>query len=282
MTKNLLNTFTNHMQNIVGEFQLTFGHPYEKTPVLPDTDRFISRKCWGVLEEVVEQIHTVSNDQEEFSSNVEKLVKAIYDAKDKQSDKEFIADPLEKIYNLADGLGDEGWFWIGDLVEMGIDIEPIIEIIRLSNLSKQFTAEDGSKYFEYDDKGKVLKSPEFFAPEPEIKKEIIRQMNRIKKIEKIPIMYTGDQFYNLFMLNYGELLNIAIDEDREEIHTLYITNDGEIHEADLTYNIAYNLDEMFGIEEDKNYEYSITEIAHDFVKDEIHVEITKKYVGELA
>jgi len=74
-------------------------------------------------------------------------------------------------------LGDELWFLLGDTVEAGIDIQPIIEIIKDSNDSKLFVADDGTKYAKQDENGKIMKSPEFFPPESKIKEEIQRQID---------------------------------------------------------------------------------------------------------
>ena len=168
--------FTNRLQNIVKRFQIIFGHPFNNKPTLPTLERFVDRKGWGTLEESIEQIHTLSNNQEEFDAAIEKLRGYFDKAVQKQAGKEFIVDTEEKLAALADGLGDEAWFLFGDCVEAGIDIEPVIEIIERSNNSKMFTEEDGKKYVKYDENNKIMKSPEFFAPEPYILEEIKRQL----------------------------------------------------------------------------------------------------------
>lgn len=173
------NTFTNTMQNIVEEFQLTFGHPAEKKPTLPTLERMTDRKGWGVLEEMVEQLHTLSNNENEFKQTIGTLHHYLDEAMMKQLKKEFITDKTEKIVALADGLADELWFLLGDAVEAGIDLEPIINIVRLSNLSKLYTnPETGEKYAKINENGKIMKSPEFFAPEDRIKEEILRQLQK--------------------------------------------------------------------------------------------------------
>lgn len=168
--------FTNRIQNIVKRFQILFGHPSENTPTLPTLERFTDRKGWGAMEEAVEQLHTLSNNQEEFDAAIEKLRGYLDKAAAKQQGKEFITDETEKLAALADGLGDELWFLMGDCVEAGIDIEPIIEIIERSNNSKMFTDENGKKFVQVDENNKIMKSPEFFQPEPFILEDIKRQM----------------------------------------------------------------------------------------------------------
>lgn len=168
--------FTNNMQNMVQEFQETFGQPHNSKPTLPTLGRFINRKGWGALEEIIEQFHTLSDNEEEFLHATEVFKTYIDKAVRKESDKPFLKTEEEKLVHLADGLADELFFLIGDCVEAGIDIEPVLRIVQESNMSKLFTKENGTKYVEYDEHGKVTKSPEFFAPETKIKAEILRQI----------------------------------------------------------------------------------------------------------
>lgn len=171
-------TFTNKMQNHVLEFHKQFKHPHNEKPTLPSLERFVDRKGWGCIEETVEQLQTLSNNKEDFLNAVDKLKQYIDKAVEKQLSKPFITDEKEKIVNLADGLADELYFLLGDCVESGIDIEPILDIVQESNMSKLFVDEDGNKYAKYDENGKVIKSPNFFQPEGQIKKEIERQLNK--------------------------------------------------------------------------------------------------------
>jgi len=170
-------TFTNKLQNIVEDFQITFGHPAETVPTLPTLERFTNRKGWGSIEEAVEQLYSISNTQEEFVKAVDKLHTYLDKAKEKQLQKPLVTNKTDKIVALADGLGDELWFLLGDCVEAGIDIQPVIEIIKASNDSKLFVDDSGNKYAKQDENGKIMKSEFFFAPEERIKEEIQRQIN---------------------------------------------------------------------------------------------------------
>lgn len=170
--------FTNSLQNIVKDFQVTFGHPAESKPTLPSLERFTNRKGWGSIEEAVEQLYVLSNSVEEFESVIDTLHDYLDKAKEKQLNKPLITDETDKIVALADGLGDELWFLLGDCVEAGIDIEPVIEIIQSSNNSKLFEDENGNKYAKQDENGKIIKSKFFFQPEDKIKEEVLRQFNK--------------------------------------------------------------------------------------------------------
>lgn len=170
--------FTNDMQNQVKDFHLAFGHPVSDKPTLPTLERFTNRKGWGAIEEAVEQLHTLSRDQNEFDTAIQTIHDYVDQAAKKQLNKEFITDETEKIVALADGLADELYFLLGDMVEAGVDIEPVLSIVQNSNMSKLFDAEDGTKYAKEDENGKIIKSPNFFEPEPFIKEEILRQLNK--------------------------------------------------------------------------------------------------------
>lgn len=173
----MTNKFTNNLQQMVKEFQETFGHPVEEKPTLLSLQRLVDRKGWGSLEEIIEQVHSVSNNKEEFLSAVEQIKGYLDKAVEKQLEKEFIQDEQAKIVALGDGLGDELYFLLGDAVEAGIDIEPVFKTIHNSNMSKLYKDEEtGKTYVKYDENNKVQKSPNFVPPEPLIEKEIERQI----------------------------------------------------------------------------------------------------------
>lgn len=168
--------FTNIMQNQVKDFHEAFGHPVSNKPTLPQLERFTHRKGWGAIEESVEQLHSIAESPERFNDAVNELHKYLDKAKEKQSSKEFLTDETDKVVALADGLADELYFLLGDMVEAGIDIEPVLAIVQQSNMSKLFTDEKGNKYAKQDEFGKIQKSPAFFPPEDKIKEEILRQL----------------------------------------------------------------------------------------------------------
>lgn len=178
MSKQKTKKFTNELQQMVAEFHKAFKHPVTDKPTLISLQRLVDRKGWGVLEEMIEQIHSLSNNEEEFLSSVEQIKKYLDKAVKKQLSKEYIQDEKDKIVALADGLADELYFLLGDAVEAGVDIDPILRIVQDSNMSKLFTDEEtGEKYAKYDENDKIMKSPEFKEPEPLIKKEIENQSN---------------------------------------------------------------------------------------------------------
>src|SRR5690606_11835420 len=133
--------------NVVANFQSTFGHPLELKPTLPTMERFVARKGWGTVEEMTEQIHTLANNEEEFLSAMYQIKDAVEVAIKKQLEKEYILDEKEKIAHLGDGLTDELWFLLGDFCEVGIDAEPVLNIVDDSNMSKLFENEETGELY---------------------------------------------------------------------------------------------------------------------------------------
>jgi hypothetical protein len=72
---------------------------------------------------------------------------------------------LEFLTSMADWLGDIIVYCMSEMLKYGIPIEDTLNIIMLSNLSK--AGEDGMPI--KDERGKVLKGPNFFPPEPALR-----------------------------------------------------------------------------------------------------------------
>jgi predicted HAD superfamily Cof-like phosphohydrolase len=69
------------------------------------------------------------------------------------------------LVDMADWLGDMIVYCCTQARRCGIDIGPVVQAIMESNFSK--LAEDGSVI--KDERGKIMKGPNFFAPEPKIR-----------------------------------------------------------------------------------------------------------------
>ncbi|WP_323612104.1 HAD family hydrolase [Erysipelothrix enhydrae] len=102
--------------NAVKEFHEKFGHPVKDEPVMMDADRAAKRYAW-MLEEINEFIEA------------------------------------EDIVEQADAMIDTIYFALGTLVEMGIEPEPLFEIVQHANMSKLW--EDGKPH--YNEDGKTIK-----------------------------------------------------------------------------------------------------------------------------
>ena len=174
---NMKNTFTNKLQNMVEEFHVKFGHPHNESPKALEIGRITDRTTWTVEEFVAELLHASSTNKEEYINAYQKVLAGLDKAFNEQLEKEFIQDEQERIVAQADALTDGLYFGFGSAVELGVDIEPVFEIVQGANMSKLFTdPETGEKFAKYREDGKVLKSPDFYKPEEFIKAEVKKQM----------------------------------------------------------------------------------------------------------
>jgi predicted HAD superfamily Cof-like phosphohydrolase len=76
------------------------------------------------------------------------------------------------IIDEADALADMLYILLGTCVEHGIDIEKVFDIVQNANMAKLW--EDGKPRF--NEIGKVIKPPNWSAPEGLIELEIMRQI----------------------------------------------------------------------------------------------------------
>ena len=165
----------------VKEFHEAFNHPVAKKPAPLSLERATSRQIWAG-EELIELLEVTSDSKEEFLDSYNTLLQGLEKAKEKSLNafKENKTE-VDKLVGQADAVIDTLYFLIGNLVEMGIKPHNLFEIVQRANMSKLFTSEDGTKYAKYrEEDGKILKSPEFFEPEPLLKEEILRQIDESK------------------------------------------------------------------------------------------------------
>lgn len=176
LKKKAHNEFDNNRQyTLVKEFHEAFNHPVSDKPTVIDAERGLNRTVW-TGEELVEFLHALSKDKEQFAKLYYDFLEGLKKAYLKSLATEFIQDDTERIVAMADALTDTSYFLNGTFVEMGVLPQPLFEIVQNSNMSKLFTDENGNKYAKYREDGKIQKSPEFFPPEEKLKEEILRQM----------------------------------------------------------------------------------------------------------
>jgi len=171
-----MTTFTNKLQNQVKVFHESFNHPISDVPKPMTLERAVNRSIW-TGEEIVEFIHASCTNMEEFEQAYNDFMQGLSNAFDKSTKEAFIQTDVERVVAQADALTDTNYFVKGTFVEIGVDEEPVFNIVQAANMSKLFTAEDGTKFAKYRDDGKILKSPDFWTPEDKIKEEIQRQIN---------------------------------------------------------------------------------------------------------
>lgn len=73
-------------------------------------------------------------------------------------------DPLEVLTMLADLLGDIQVYCASEMAKFGLPLDQVLGIIMQSNFSK--LGADGLPI--YDERGKVMKGPHYWKPEPKI------------------------------------------------------------------------------------------------------------------
>ncbi|WP_395007221.1 pyrophosphatase [Undibacterium sp.] len=73
-------------------------------------------------------------------------------------------DPLEVLTMLADLLGDIQVYCASEMAKFGLPLDQVLSIIMQSNFSK--LGADGMPI--YDERGKVMKGPNYWKPEPKL------------------------------------------------------------------------------------------------------------------
>lgn len=131
-------------------------------------------------EEIVEFLYGVAEgDEAEFKELVERLHESVDQAKEKVLAKaETVEDPL---IAEVDALTDLLYFTYGSFALIGVDPQPIFEIVHRANMGKLFP--DGKPRY-HPVTNKVMKPEDWqqkYAPEPLIKEEIDRQKGKAKK-----------------------------------------------------------------------------------------------------
>lgn len=130
----------------VREFHKTFGHPAPDVPTTMPIERVAARANW-ITEEA-----------------------------DETRDASLQAEPLEQLVGVADGYIDAIYFGLGGLVELGIDPDPLFEIVHAANMAKRHLI-NGELVVVTRADGKVVKPEGWVAPEPLLRAEVMRQIH---------------------------------------------------------------------------------------------------------
>lgn len=157
-------------------FHEAFDHPIAEKPTQMSLMRATSRSIWTGEEALVEFLHASSANEEEFESAYDKMIVGLQKAKKKSLAMDYYNDGTERIVAQSDALTDALYFIFGSFVEMGVKPDKLFDIVQESNMSKLFIDEKGNKFAKYrESDGKILKSDDFFPPEPALLAEIERQ-----------------------------------------------------------------------------------------------------------
>lgn len=136
----------------VRKMTVLYGQPAHEKPTLLGVERLTSFK--SVLNEEVEE--------------VDKIIE-FYKSKQESLNHE---DKVKILTEIADWLGDIVVYSANEATKYGINLEPVLDIIMQSNFSKM--GADGKPI--KDERGKFLKGPNYWKPEPKISELLEKQL----------------------------------------------------------------------------------------------------------
>lgn len=154
----------------VREFQKGFNLPAPDVVTEPD-EKLVTNRANYIMEELVELLHAISDDDDHFKSLYHDLIDEAELTYHKQRKK---SRPKTKLIGVTDAYTDISYFGEGGFCEIGLDSNPIFNIVHQANMGKLFP--DGKPH--YNQVGKVIKPDNWekdFAPEPLIEAEIKKQ-----------------------------------------------------------------------------------------------------------
>ena len=161
----------------VQEFHDTFDPVTNKYPHAL-TSQEVQTRSHFIVEELVEYLSTISRDEADFACKVQQLKESINQAEQKVLNKGL---PENDIVNQSDALIDLLYFIYGTFAIMGVDPNPLFDIVHQANMGKLFP--DGKPHYDAVT-GKVLKPDNWekdYAPEGKLHQEIQRQQDKMKE-----------------------------------------------------------------------------------------------------
>ncbi|WP_239740400.1 NTP pyrophosphohydrolase [Mammaliicoccus sp. P-M59] len=167
----------------VKEFHKAFNHPVAEVPTAITSERAQQRADY-LVEELVEFLWaSVAGDEIETEVLVNELTRNAYKAMNKCFSKGTF--PKEEILlHQTDALNDVSYINYGSIVETGVNPKPIFDIIQNANMNK--LGADGKPIL-HPETNKIMKPEgweEKYQPEPLIKAEIERQIEKATSTEK--------------------------------------------------------------------------------------------------
>ncbi|CYU78685.1 Cof family protein [Streptococcus suis] len=161
--------------NRVKDFHFLLDGETQERPSVYDGQTALHRAGFKV-EELVEFLHAASESEVEFHDFIQQLHQDLDTAVAKVSGKRGFGVSMQ---DQVDALLDILYFTYGSFVLMGVDPEPIFQIVHTANMGKTFP--DGKAHFD-PITHKILKPDDWekrFAPEEKIQEELKRQMKRL-------------------------------------------------------------------------------------------------------
>lgn len=130
----------------IEKFNELYKLPINQNPTLLGIERLANFK--RVLLEEVDEVDEIIKDYSKCPQNMSE------------------EDKMRLLTKMSDWLGDMVVYIASEAIKHGINLEDVLGIIMQSNFSK--LGADGNPV--YDERGKVLKGPNYWAPESKIKK----------------------------------------------------------------------------------------------------------------
>lgn len=164
----------NKQFNQVREFHAVMDGKTQDEPQLYSAEA-ASHRVDFKLEELVEFLRATTDSQEEFNQLVAKMHRDVDKAVEKVEKK---TPAQASLIGQVDALVDLLYFTYGSFALMGVDPEPIFQIVHRANMGKIFP--DGKAHYD-PVTHKILKPDnweENYAPEPAIQAELERQIKK--------------------------------------------------------------------------------------------------------
>lgn len=163
--------------NQVKDFHARMDGHTQESPRAYEMEEALHRADFK-LEEIVEFLQATVTRESDWDGIIDKLHQDLDKAAEKVKKKGHSQDPL---VGQVDALVDLLYFTYGSFALMGVDPEPIFQIVHKANMGKIFP--DGKAHF-HPVTHKILKPDDWeekFAPEPAIRKELLAQLRARKE-----------------------------------------------------------------------------------------------------
>lgn len=166
--------------NKVRDFHQLMNGELQTTPIAYKHQEVLYRAGFK-LEEIVEFLHAASENDSEFQCGVQSLHRAL----DQAVEKVARSGPATiSLRDQVDALLDLLYFTYGSFVKIGVDPDPIFDLVHAANMGKIFP--DGKPHFDPLTQ-KILKPADWeerFAPEEKIRLELERQQQTTQTLEE--------------------------------------------------------------------------------------------------
>ena len=145
----------------IKKFNEIYKLPLNKKPTLLGIERLKNFKL--ILQEEVDEVDEIIKKYEELGDNLIEEKK------------------VELLAELSDWLGDMVVYIASECAKHGLNLNKTLEIIMQSNFSK--LGEDGKPI--YDERGKIMKGPNYWKPELKISEMLKESIEKFAKKSKV-------------------------------------------------------------------------------------------------